>query len=682
MPKTKKAPPPADPVPAAPAADWSIRELTMMQHRGLVSITSCPDCGADPDVTCAEQLGGVSADLAVSSHLARFLNVPRGSELRRGVGRFANGVGNPMLPVLPLVTSPVDLPRYTDEPRPTAPAPHPAGRPELDEPLVDVASPPPPVGDVPQPVPVEELVFDPELQMRARINDDTIEDYAQRMRDGVRFPPIRVVRDDGRLLVVDGWHRGLAARRAELATIEGIVRPGTRRDAILAAIAANGDHGLQRTNDDKRRAVLTLLRDAEWCALSSRAVAEAARVTHTYVNNLRERYGVSTGEVLTDEAVFAADGSLPERYEQIAKGTEWLRQFVGKVYSAKKLKQLASLHAHSPHGPALEAVRLRLEDLAVAAWPWPEVDPEDRQHRAAKLDTLEDLARAILSRDCPVDRTQLLTVWHDAGNIGRLKYKWDFERAYKTFKGRTALLAAVRARKAAVESAEESSTSAEPGNVAARLMNAPLDEQLVSIAAASDVGLLDVLVNRAGHLVEDARWALRARLSELGMLQLCTDPSCVGGFGMRHGERSYGLGNEPCWRCRQWANHAVDSVRKSLDHAARLVASGVPVRAAGVVVDRSAVELLRAVDACTLLHGAGFADMLDMLPAFLRDELVPIVHAAAERRRALAELAAEEAAAAPPTETSGDDEDGEDVNNTAASVNSTAASVNGAEVAP
>ena len=66
------------------------------------------------------------------------------------------------------------------------------------------------------------------------------------------------------------------------------VRAGTRRDAILFAVGANGDHGLRRTNEDKRRSVLVLLRDEEWGAKSDRWIA-----TQAGVSNRLETFGES-----------------------------------------------------------------------------------------------------------------------------------------------------------------------------------------------------------------------------------------------------------------------------------------------------------------------------------------------------------------------------------------------------
>lgn len=51
--------------------------------------------------------------------------------------------------------------------------------------------------------------------------------------------------------------------------------------------AANADHGLRRSNEDKRKAVGLLLADAEWSKLSNAEIARLCNVSHTFVNNTR-----------------------------------------------------------------------------------------------------------------------------------------------------------------------------------------------------------------------------------------------------------------------------------------------------------------------------------------------------------------------------------------------------------
>lgn len=124
-------------------------------------------------------------------------------------------------------------------------------------------------------------------QIRAELNDDTVTEYSDAMREGKNFPPVTLYYDGSEYWLADGFHRFRAAKLAGLAEIPEEITPGTRRDAILHSVGANANHGLRRTNADKRRAVETLLNDEEWCRWSDREIAKAAGVSHPFVATIR-----------------------------------------------------------------------------------------------------------------------------------------------------------------------------------------------------------------------------------------------------------------------------------------------------------------------------------------------------------------------------------------------------------
>jgi transposase-like protein len=88
------------------------------------------------------------------------------------------------------------------------------------------------------------------------------------------------------------WHRDPA-----------ILRSGPRRDAIVHAAGANADHGLRRTNADKRRAVETLLRDGEWSQWSDREIARRCQVSAPLVGNIRRELSVNGLQIETTRKV-------------------------------------------------------------------------------------------------------------------------------------------------------------------------------------------------------------------------------------------------------------------------------------------------------------------------------------------------------------------------------------------
>jgi hypothetical protein len=127
------------------------------------------------------------------------------------------------------------------------------------------------------------IQIDGGTQSRANVNDQVVNEYAEAIKSGATFPPIVVFYDGKKHWLADGFHRFHAYQKIGREKVAADVRQGTRRDAILHSVGANETHGLRRTRDDKRRAVLTLLNDAEWSAKPETWIAETCRVSRTLV---------------------------------------------------------------------------------------------------------------------------------------------------------------------------------------------------------------------------------------------------------------------------------------------------------------------------------------------------------------------------------------------------------------
>jgi ParB-like chromosome segregation protein Spo0J len=133
------------------------------------------------------------------------------------------------------------------------------------------------------------------LQTRAGTDPAKVAEYAEIYTAGGAMPPIVVFSDGGdEFYLADGHHRLAAARKAKLSEIEGLIKKGDRRDALWYATAANAQHGLARTNDDKRRAVALILADAEWRGLSDTAIADHASVSDRLVAKVRKELGAES----------------------------------------------------------------------------------------------------------------------------------------------------------------------------------------------------------------------------------------------------------------------------------------------------------------------------------------------------------------------------------------------------
>jgi len=187
-----------------------------------------------------------------------------------------------------------------------------------------------PRSDLPQLVSYDKLVRLPELQMRAARNDEHVRDMVEALHSGRKLPPIKLYRlPDGRLVVVDGFHRLDAYDVVQAGMIPCVIERGTYFEALTAAAAANQEHlGLKRTNEDKRRAVECFLRGLavagqNW---SDRQIALHVGVTHPFVHTIRKHVEEHSndGQLVTVSSRVGADGrvrSLPSKHISLAKTT-------------------------------------------------------------------------------------------------------------------------------------------------------------------------------------------------------------------------------------------------------------------------------------------------------------------------------------------------------------------------
>ena len=130
--------------------------------------------------------------------------------------------------------------------------------------------------------------LDGDTQPRVSLNQEIVGEYAEAVMNGDQFPPVTVFHDGSNYWLADGFHRYFAHKRAAHKEIEADVQTGTVRDALLYSIGANSVHGLRRTNEDKRRAVLILLNDVEWSEWSDSEVARHAAVSNSTVHRIKK----------------------------------------------------------------------------------------------------------------------------------------------------------------------------------------------------------------------------------------------------------------------------------------------------------------------------------------------------------------------------------------------------------
>ncbi|WP_435006538.1 ParB N-terminal domain-containing protein [Tundrisphaera lichenicola] len=151
-------------------------------------------------------------------------------------------------------------------------------------------------------IPVDDLVLDPNLNLRDRLDDFTVERYAESWD---RMPPITVFEIEGRFLIADGFHRHAAAIMLDRRRMSVEVRQGTISEAMDYVAGVNLFHGLPLTRAERRRAVEVKLRlHHDW---SDRRLAEELGAGREMIAKIRKQL-VDAGQVPATGSRIGADG--------------------------------------------------------------------------------------------------------------------------------------------------------------------------------------------------------------------------------------------------------------------------------------------------------------------------------------------------------------------------------------
>lgn len=153
-------------------------------------------------------------------------------------------------------------------------------------------------------LPVDELILDPVLNLRDRLDDETIERYADAWD---RLPPVSVFEIEGRWVLADGFHRHAAATLLAKRTIPSAIRTGTHAEALEFAANANLFHGLPLSRVERARAIeIQVTARHDW---SDRKLAERLGVSRDTVAKTRRRLA-DAGRIPSAGMRLGADGKL------------------------------------------------------------------------------------------------------------------------------------------------------------------------------------------------------------------------------------------------------------------------------------------------------------------------------------------------------------------------------------
>jgi ParB-like chromosome segregation protein Spo0J len=150
-------------------------------------------------------------------------------------------------------------------------------------------------------VAISEITLADDINIRQGLREDAVERYAEILDE---LPPITLWRPNGKLLLVDGWHRIAAARRLGRTDIEAEVHEGDRTEAMVAAILANTKHGVPLSMAERNEGIVRLAQ-AGW---RQNRIARELGLSTTRVNAILQQAEIPVpglGVGLKDEVVKA-----------------------------------------------------------------------------------------------------------------------------------------------------------------------------------------------------------------------------------------------------------------------------------------------------------------------------------------------------------------------------------------
>ena len=151
---------------------------------------------------------------------------------------------------------------------------------------------------------LSEITLSQAFLVRESINNQVVDDYVESLALKAVFPPIHVFKSGRGYVLADGWHRVYAFRKAKKKSILAEVHEGDELECLRFCLQSNQEHGLRRTNADKRRAVKLALGQLK--DMNESEVAKLCGVSHTYVAKIKS-------ELDEEKAHVASNGGVTPR---------------------------------------------------------------------------------------------------------------------------------------------------------------------------------------------------------------------------------------------------------------------------------------------------------------------------------------------------------------------------------
>ena len=132
--------------------------------------------------------------------------------------------------------------------------------------------------------------IDGNTQARIKLNQDVVNEYAEHLKDGDKFPPMVVYHDGTDHWLADGFHRYFAYKLNKETMVEVEVIVGTVEDAQEYSFSANqgSKRGLSNSPEDNRNIIIRMLQSPRWSAWSSDTIAKHIGVSKRTVSRVKQ----------------------------------------------------------------------------------------------------------------------------------------------------------------------------------------------------------------------------------------------------------------------------------------------------------------------------------------------------------------------------------------------------------
>ena len=103
--------------------------------------------------------------------------------------------------------------------------------------------------------------IDGNTQARIKLNQDVVNEYAEHLKDGDKFPPMVVYHDGADYWLADGFHRYFAYKLNKETMVEVETIAGTVEDAQEYSFSANqgSKRGLSNSPEDNRSIIIRMI---------------------------------------------------------------------------------------------------------------------------------------------------------------------------------------------------------------------------------------------------------------------------------------------------------------------------------------------------------------------------------------------------------------------------------------